>query len=48
MPGIKWRCFLSTWIQGTYLALENPLAWLLGAWVCAEPGHKDKADWVDK
>jgi hypothetical protein len=48
MTGIKWRCFLSTWLQGTYLALENPLAWLLGARVCAEPGHKDKADWVDK
>jgi hypothetical protein len=31
--------------MGTYLVLENPYAWLLGARVCAELRHEGKANW---
>jgi hypothetical protein len=31
---------------GTYPILKNPGV-RPGAWVCAEPGHKDKAGWAD-
>jgi hypothetical protein len=34
--------------MGTYSVLENPHAWLPGALECAELGHDDKADWVDR
>jgi hypothetical protein len=46
LSGIKWPPPLE---DPSYLRrVGNPQVWLSGAWVCAEPGHKEELKWANK